>query len=213
MNCTTECEEKTCNQVVVNMKCGCGGDATADITIGENGNWFINGEDSGIQAQGPQGEKGEPGDQGIQGEIGPQGPQGIQGPAGAKGDKGDTGAQGPAGLPGLFSVMDTIFEGMADTVGQTYSISKPINGYKVLVVEYRRVDNGQPTTRDYRLIMEPGASALSGEHNAIRGVNLQAQQENLIAWHHPTATTMSIDSMIVSGVITKMAITKIYGLK
>ena len=55
---------------------------TPEITIGENGNWYIDGVDTGVLAEGAQGE------QGIQGEVGPQGPQGIQG------EKGETGEQG-----------------------------------------------------------------------------------------------------------------------
>lgn len=96
-------------------------------SIGPNGHWFLWGNDTGINAQGPQGEQGlkwdkgatwDRGPQWIQGEkwaTGPQwetGPQGIQweqGPKGeqwptgekwAKGDKGDTGPQWPAGQNG-----------------------------------------------------------------------------------------------------------------
>lgn len=50
------------------------------IEIGDNGNWFIDGVDSGYAAQGPQGEKGE---QGEQGPAGPQGPQGEPGTPGS----------------------------------------------------------------------------------------------------------------------------------
>lgn len=85
------------------------------ISIGDNGNWHIGGQDSGVTATGPQGEKGEPGEKGEQGEkgdtgpqgekgdtgaVGPQGPQGIQGPRGLQGATGATGAQGPAGADG-----------------------------------------------------------------------------------------------------------------
>ena len=45
--------------------------------IGDNGNWWIGGLDTGVSATGPQGPKGEQGIQGIQGE---------------KGDKGDNGS-------------------------------------------------------------------------------------------------------------------------
>ena len=55
---------------------------TPIILIGQNGNWFIDGEDTGVQAQGIQGPKGAQGDKG---ETGDQGP---------KGDKGDTGNNG-----------------------------------------------------------------------------------------------------------------------
>ena len=64
---------------------------TPVITIGANGNWYVDDVDTGISAQGPKGDQGE---QGIQGEVGPQGPQGeqgIQGETGPQGEKGDTG--------------------------------------------------------------------------------------------------------------------------
>ena len=48
-------------------------------------NWIIDGEDTGICAQGQKGDKGDKGDQG---ETGPQGPAGEQGPAGADGEDG-----------------------------------------------------------------------------------------------------------------------------
>ena len=85
-----------------------------EIKIGTNGNWFIDGVDTGVSAQGPQG---------IQGEQGPQGIQGIQGEDGhspeitigtngnwfidgvdtgvsAKGAQGETGTVGPQGPKG-----------------------------------------------------------------------------------------------------------------
>lgn len=46
--------------------------------IGENGNWFVAGKDTGVKAQGPQGEPGTPGDPGTQGDPGPAG-RGITG--------------------------------------------------------------------------------------------------------------------------------------
>ncbi|MBD8002144.1 PL29 family lyase N-terminal domain-containing protein [Phocaeicola faecium] len=76
--------EKTDNGVVVTLSDGTtfeltngkdGADGAAGtpgsvITIGENGNWFIDGKDSGWRAQG---EKGEQGEQGPQGEPGTPG--------------------------------------------------------------------------------------------------------------------------------------------
>jgi len=59
------------------------------IVIGPNGNWTIDGVDTGVSATGPQGEqgpKGEKGDLGLKGEKGDQG---------LKGEKGD---QGPPGI-------------------------------------------------------------------------------------------------------------------
>lgn len=83
--------EKTDNGVVVTLSDGTtfeltngkdGADGAAGtpgsvITIGENGNWFIDGEDSGWRAQGEKGEQGE------QGPAGPQGPQGEPGTPGS----------------------------------------------------------------------------------------------------------------------------------
>lgn len=89
-----------------------GGEA-ATPTIGENGNWYINGEDTGKPSrgeqgpQGPQGERGEQGPAGADGEDGaqgPEGPQGVQGPEGPRGPQGEQGPQGdpgPAGADGI----------------------------------------------------------------------------------------------------------------
>lgn len=59
-------------------------------TIGENGNWYINGVDTNMPSRGPQGPKG---DQGAKGDPGPSGNDGPKGDQGPKGDP------GPAGSP------------------------------------------------------------------------------------------------------------------
>lgn len=51
--------------------------------IGENGNWYINGEDTGMRSQGEEGPQGPVGPQGL---IGPKGKTGDRGPQGVKGD-------------------------------------------------------------------------------------------------------------------------------
>ena len=58
------------------------------VEIGDNGNWFIDGEDTGMPSRG---EKGDKGDKGDKGETGAQGPQG---------EKGEQGEQGVPGTPG-----------------------------------------------------------------------------------------------------------------
>ena len=80
--------------------------------IGSNGNWFINGSDTGIRSlgipgspgpqgqQGPQGVQGQPGPQGLTGPQGATGPQGSQGPKGDKGDRGTDGRE--------FQITDTV---------------------------------------------------------------------------------------------------------
>lgn len=59
-------------------------------TIGENGNWYINGVDTNKSSRGPEGPKGDVGPKGDPGPAGSDGPQGEPGP------KGDP---GPAGSP------------------------------------------------------------------------------------------------------------------
>ena len=54
-------------------------------TIGENGNWYCDGVDSGLPSRGASGD-GVPGPEGPAGPAGPQGPEGPQGPAGSDGD-------------------------------------------------------------------------------------------------------------------------------
>ena len=74
--------------------------------IGENGNWFIGNNDTGVSATGPQGPAGDTGPQGQAGPEGPQGPtgpigpQGPEGPEGPRGEKGDTGSEGLPGTDG-----------------------------------------------------------------------------------------------------------------
>ena len=73
------------------------------IEIGENGNWFIDGVDTGVAARGEKGEQGPQGtqgEQGLQGSVGPQGTQGEQGKAGSRGPRGTQGEQGPQGEQG-----------------------------------------------------------------------------------------------------------------
>ena len=64
----------------VNGKDGQDGKNGSVVTIGENGNWLIDGKDTGLAAKGEKGDKGDTGATGAQGEKGD------------KGDKGDTGA-------------------------------------------------------------------------------------------------------------------------
>ena len=87
--------------------------------IGENGNWWIGGTDTGIKAAGEKGEKGDTGEKGETGAFGKDGNTPLIGEngnwwiggtdtgvkaAGEKGEKGDTGANGKDGsCVGYFS--------------------------------------------------------------------------------------------------------------
>lgn len=56
----------------INIEGGIGVDGQTPF-IGENGNWWIGNEDTGVKAQGVQGEKGDPGEPGAKGEKGNDG--------------------------------------------------------------------------------------------------------------------------------------------
>ena len=71
------------------------------VEIGENGNWFIDGADTGKPARG---EKGETGATGPVGPVGPEGPVGPVGPEGSVGPVGPEGPVGPVG-PKVLSVL------------------------------------------------------------------------------------------------------------
>lgn len=75
----------TATGVKAEGKDGADGSANAVITIGINGNWFIDGVDSGVSAAGPKGDTGAQGPAGEQGPIGPRGHQGVDGKDGADG--------------------------------------------------------------------------------------------------------------------------------
>ena len=99
------------NELLDILENGGGGGGTFDVTIGDNGNWYINGVDTGKPSRGEQGPAGPEGPEGPQGEQGPAGadgapgPEGPQGPAGADGAPG---AQGPAGSDGFSPTVTTV---------------------------------------------------------------------------------------------------------
>ena len=83
---------------ITNGQDGAAGKAGSVVTIGENGNWFIDNVDTGKPSKGS---KGDQGDQGAKGDKGDQGAQGDKGDKGDKGDQGAQGPQGPQGNPGV----------------------------------------------------------------------------------------------------------------
>ena len=76
-----------------------GGEA-ATPTIGENGNWYINGVDTQKPSRGERGENGADGAPGKDGAPGVAGADGKDGAPGAKGDPGEPGTPGADGAPG-----------------------------------------------------------------------------------------------------------------
>ena len=68
---------------ITNGKDGANGADGADgsvVEIGENGNWYIDGEDTGMPSRGEKGDKGDKGDQGDKGEPGAPGEPGKDAP-------------------------------------------------------------------------------------------------------------------------------------
>lgn len=189
-------------------------------SIGENGNWFIGDQDTGIAAQGPAGETGSKGDQGE------QGPQGVAGPQGPKGDKGEPGVQGPAGVQGpkgdtgasgLFSAMDLIFDGVAAAENKTYTLLKSITDYKFLIVEvsfHNYTSNGWLNSNE--CIPYPKVSNYKFQYSSFiySSTSSEGEQKQRILWHFPTAGSMCIDSVSeIPGVNFDTRITKVYGIK
>lgn len=98
------------NEIVDILENGGGGGGTFDVTIGDNGNWYINGVDTGKPSRGEQGPQGPAGPEGPQGEQGPAGADGAPGPEGPQGPQGPAGAdgaQGPAGEAGFSPTVET----------------------------------------------------------------------------------------------------------
>lgn len=100
-------------------------------TVGGNGNWWVNGVDTGTKAQGETGATGAPGADGengatftpsvsAEGMLSWSNDQGlpnpasisIKGPAGADGQDGEDGAQGPAGPNEVSAATATSFNGL-----------------------------------------------------------------------------------------------------
>lgn len=91
-----------------------GGTGADGITphIGDNGNWYLGDEDTGVAA------KGAKGDAGTQGPKGATGPAGPRGPAGAPGKDGTAGADGAPG----------IYYGTTQPTGDTHPVWIDPNG-------------------------------------------------------------------------------------
>lgn len=101
--------------------------------IGDNGNWHVNGVDTGIQAQGPQGDKGDPGKPGKPGES-------IKGDPGEPGKPGKPGDPGKPGLPAIIEKIEveSIAQGEEATAEITHRITD--NTYDILLKIPRGAD-------------------------------------------------------------------------
>lgn len=89
-----------------NGKPGAAGADGVTPHIGDNGNWYLGGTDTGKPSRGATGAKGDAGATGPAGPAGPQGhagapgKDGAPGAPGAQGEKGEKGEKGDPGAPG-----------------------------------------------------------------------------------------------------------------
>ena len=81
-----------------NGKDGVNGKDGSVVTIGANGNWFIDGKDTGFASKG---DKGDPGKDGVAGKDGKDGKDGVDGKDGAPGKDGKDGVDGKDGKDAL----------------------------------------------------------------------------------------------------------------
>lgn len=87
--------------------------------IGENGNWWIGIEDTGVKARGENGATGPKGDKGDPGVQGPMGPQG------AKGDPGEPGANGQDADMSRVDALEMEIEQLHNEIIRGYDFSTP----------------------------------------------------------------------------------------
>ena len=130
-----------------------GADGKDGVTpnIGDNGNWWINGEDTGISAQGPKGEDGEDGADGDDGSMpdikiinGNWYINGVDTGVSAKGDKGDDGTSGSNGKSAyeLWVEAVTSEEGLEDPHNPGYNCDPEKTDIKDFW-EYLRGEDGK----------------------------------------------------------------------
>lgn len=206
----------------ITINCGCCGEGGSGIegiapVIGENGNWFVNGEDTGVKAQG---DRGPAGPAGAEGPAGPAGAEGPVGPMGPVGPIGPAGSQGPQGKPGNAFQFDLLFDGTANVVGQTYSLSKSITDYTYLVIEmgmYYEVNKYWTTF--YEWIPFPKVTDnlyqygryIYGYHDSIT----QKTEGYAIYWHFPKVNSLRIDykQAYKRDDLGDVRLSKIYGVR
>ena len=141
--------------------------------IGDNGNWYLGDEDTGVAAKGAKGDAGAQGEKGAPGKDGTAGADGITPHIGdngnwylgdedtgvaAKGAKGDAGAQGEKGAPGK--------DGTAGADGVTPHIGDNGNWY------LGTTDTGKPSRGGKGDQGEPGSDASVTAANVAAAMGL-----------------------------------------
>ena len=131
---------------------------TPNIAIGENGNWFIDGVDTGVKAEGKDGEPG---------------PQGPQGPQGEKGEQGEPGQDG-SGTTTNSKVVDLVmFMGQSNMAGRGVAsestVVNPGEGF-----EFRAMSD---PTKLYDVVEPFGKN----ENNSSSGVNESTKTGSMVS--------------------------------
>lgn len=212
---------------VINVFCGCGkGNGNTESggfpTIGENGNWFLGEEDTGVKAQGEDGITPHIGENGnwFLGDtdtgVKAQGQDGIAGPKGDKGDQGPVGPQGPKGDTGSSFNLEVLFDGMADIKDQTYQLAKSISNYNCLLAE-AYWSRGATSGRISTTIPNPVYGSNEIRYRIFGGYELANSVLHQLAvhWHFSTDKSFVIDIMDrgkTSNPFT-LYVSKIYGMK
>lgn len=185
---------------------GLDGGEAATPTIGDNGNWFINGQDTGKPSRGETGANGAPGEKGDPGPAGPAGPAGPEGPTGPAGADGATGKNGENGAPGADgkdgvspTVATSVIEGgtrvtITDATGEhAFDVLNGKNGGEAATPDIgdngnwyiNGVDTGKPSRG------ETGATGAKGEPGET-GAN-GADGKNGADGVSPTVATSAIE--------------------
>lgn len=173
-----------------------GADGKDGVTpnIGDNGNWYINGEDTGKPARGPQGE---------------QGADGKPGQDGKPGENGDDGAPGAAGQSAYDLWVQEVKAGKVYKNGDLWPSDKTLAAdfWKFL-----RGEDGKDGEDGDDGKMEPGAEtpAIKGYFNVI-AYRSNIQNEEYVNWPDGTLTFKVYDKQ--QNPVEEGATVKIKGLK
>ena len=143
--------------------------------IGDNGNWFVNGEDTGVSATGPAGQDGADGQDGAPGAPGAPGANGAPGADGQDGEDGKDANATPPGIPGDSAVSDKTYDdtytASADITEGKY-VSPGMNGNfqheGKFYTDYDNIDEAKAAAREVAIrIAAEGDVLLKNENDAL----------------------------------------------
>lgn len=140
------CNKESC--ITINCACCNKGENAVIPSIGENGNWFVGDEDTGVAAQGPEGP------------MGPQGPQG----SGSEGND--------SVLPGL----TLLYDGPESSAlsGDEIKLLGAVTDYRMLLIESIYLISGNPDIKyahmKTEVIVDPivGGNVQNGQYSYKR---------------------------------------------